>query len=76
VLVALLAGHELLGLAGALFAIPAAAAIAVIVDELRDQRLLQLHAALTPTTPHDAQPGAHAHGPMMPARRAHGGEEP
>jgi predicted PurR-regulated permease PerM len=39
VLVALLVGNELLGLVGALFAIPAAAAIAVIVDELRKQRL-------------------------------------
>jgi predicted PurR-regulated permease PerM len=77
VLVALLAGNELLGLAGALFSIPAAAAIAVIVDELRDQRLLQLQAAALPaTTPHDAQPGAHVRGPTMPARRAHGGQEP
>jgi predicted PurR-regulated permease PerM len=39
VLVALLIGNELLGLLGALFAIPAAAAIAVIVDEFRRQRL-------------------------------------
>jgi predicted PurR-regulated permease PerM len=39
VLVALLVGNELLGLLGALFAIPAAAAIAVVVDELRSQRL-------------------------------------
>jgi predicted PurR-regulated permease PerM len=39
VLIALLIGNELLGLLGALFAIPAAAAIAVIVDEFRRQRL-------------------------------------
>jgi predicted PurR-regulated permease PerM len=39
VLVALLVGNELLGLLGALFAIPAAAAIAVVVDEFRRQRL-------------------------------------
>jgi predicted PurR-regulated permease PerM len=42
VLVALLIGNELLGLLGALFAIPAAAAIAVVVDELRQQRLESL----------------------------------
>jgi predicted PurR-regulated permease PerM len=40
VLVAVLVGHELLGLAGALFAIPLAAALAVIVDEVHQQRLL------------------------------------
>ncbi len=42
VLVALLVGNELLGLLGALFSIPAAAAIAVVVDEFRDQRLQAL----------------------------------
>jgi predicted PurR-regulated permease PerM len=40
VLVALLVGNQLLGLAGALFAIPAAAALAVLVDELHQERLL------------------------------------
>jgi predicted PurR-regulated permease PerM len=40
VLVAVLVGHELLGLAGALFAIPMAAALAVVVDELHHERLL------------------------------------
>lgn len=40
VLLALLVGNQLLGLAGALFAIPAAAALAVVVDELRHERLL------------------------------------
>jgi predicted PurR-regulated permease PerM len=40
VLLALLAGNQLLGLAGALFAIPAAAALAVLVDELRHERLM------------------------------------
>jgi predicted PurR-regulated permease PerM len=40
VLVAVLVGYELLGLAGALFAIPIAAALAVVVDELHQQRLL------------------------------------
>ena len=40
VLVAVLVGNELLGLAGALFAIPLAAALAVFVDELHQQRLL------------------------------------
>jgi len=44
ILVALLVGNELLGLLGALFAIPAAAAIAVVVDELRQQRLEYLAA--------------------------------
>jgi predicted PurR-regulated permease PerM len=44
VLVALLVGNELLGLLGALFSIPAAAAIAVVVDEFRDQRLQSLEA--------------------------------
>ena len=42
VLVALLVGNELLGLLGALFAIPAAAAIAVVVDEFRHHRLQYL----------------------------------
>jgi predicted PurR-regulated permease PerM len=42
VLVAPLIGNQLLGLAGALFAIPAAAAIAVLVDELHRERLGQL----------------------------------
>ena len=45
VLVALLIGNQLLGLAGALFAIPAAAAVAVIVDELHQERVAQLEAA-------------------------------
>jgi predicted PurR-regulated permease PerM len=45
VLAALLAGNELLGLAGALFAVPLAAALAVVVDELRQERLLQLEPA-------------------------------
>jgi predicted PurR-regulated permease PerM len=40
VMVAMLAGHELLGLAGALFAIPLAGALAVIVDELHQEQLL------------------------------------
>jgi predicted PurR-regulated permease PerM len=40
VLVAVLIGHELLGLAGALFAIPFAATLAVLVDELHHERLL------------------------------------
>ncbi|MBV9577583.1 MAG: AI-2E family transporter [Chloroflexi bacterium] len=44
VLVALLIGNQLLGLAGALFAIPAAAAVAVIVDELHQERVMQLQA--------------------------------
>jgi predicted PurR-regulated permease PerM len=39
VLVALLVGNQLLGLAGALFAIPLAAALAVVVDELHQERL-------------------------------------
>jgi predicted PurR-regulated permease PerM len=49
VLLALLVGNELLGLAGALFAIPAAAALAVIVDELRQERLARLGHELEPT---------------------------
>jgi predicted PurR-regulated permease PerM len=40
VLVAMLVGNQLLGLAGALFAVPVAAALAVVVDELRQERLL------------------------------------
>jgi predicted PurR-regulated permease PerM len=40
VLVAMLIGKELLGWAGALFAIPMAAALAVVVDELRHERLM------------------------------------
>jgi predicted PurR-regulated permease PerM len=39
-LVAVLVGKELLGLAGALFAIPMAAALAVVVDEWHHERLL------------------------------------
>lgn len=40
VLVAVLVGYQLLGLAGALFAIPLAAALAVVVDELHEERRL------------------------------------
>jgi predicted PurR-regulated permease PerM len=40
VLVALLVGNQLLGLAGALFAIPLAATVAVVVDELHQELLL------------------------------------
>jgi predicted PurR-regulated permease PerM len=40
VLVAVLIGAELLGVAGALFAIPLAAALAVVVDEVHHERLL------------------------------------
>jgi predicted PurR-regulated permease PerM len=43
VLVAVLVGHELLGIAGALFAIPLAAVLAVVVDELHQERLLVEH---------------------------------
>jgi predicted PurR-regulated permease PerM len=39
ILVSLLVGHELLGLAGALLAIPVAATLAVVVDELHAWRL-------------------------------------
>jgi len=39
ILLALLTGSELLGVAGALLAIPVAATLAVIVDELRTERL-------------------------------------
>jgi len=39
VLTAVLVGHELLGVAGALFAIPMAAALAVVVDELHAERI-------------------------------------
>ena len=45
VLVALLVGTQLLGLAGALFAVPAAGALAVVVDELHQERLLAEHEA-------------------------------
>ncbi len=53
VLVALLVGNELLGLAGALFSIPAAAVLAVIVDELRQERLAHVEEelALAPSVP-------------------------
>ncbi|MBV9356892.1 MAG: AI-2E family transporter [Chloroflexi bacterium] len=51
VLVALLVGNQLLGLAGALFSIPAAAALAVIVDELHRERLEQPAASGTGATP-------------------------
>ena len=47
VLIAMLIGKELLGWAGALFAIPLAAAFAVVVDELHRERLLaEAHAEL------------------------------
>ena len=47
VLIAMLIGKELLGWAGALFAIPLAAAFAVVVDELHHERLLaEAHAEL------------------------------
>jgi predicted PurR-regulated permease PerM len=57
VLVAVLAGHQLLGLAGALFAIPLAAALAVVVDELHEDRLLaERDAELEPTAPAVSRP--------------------
>jgi predicted PurR-regulated permease PerM len=40
VLVAVFTGYELLGLAGALFGVPLAASLAVIVDELHQERLM------------------------------------
>jgi predicted PurR-regulated permease PerM len=66
VLLALLAGNELLGLVGALLAIPAAAALGVVVDELRGERLEALAAqtaalqAQSPAHPLDnaQEPGA------------------
>jgi predicted PurR-regulated permease PerM len=39
ILVALLVGSELLGAAGALLAIPVAATVAVIIDEIRRERM-------------------------------------
>jgi predicted PurR-regulated permease PerM len=48
VLVAILFGYELLGLAGALFAVPVAAALAVIVDELHHERVQHLAADVEP----------------------------
>lgn len=58
VLVSVLVGYELLGIAGALFAIPLAAPLAVIVDELHQERLLaERNAELSPsTTPDRAGP--------------------
>jgi predicted PurR-regulated permease PerM len=50
VLLALLVGNELLGLAGALFSIPAAAAVAVIVDELHAARQRQLALEAAPAS--------------------------
>jgi predicted PurR-regulated permease PerM len=44
VLLSLLVGNELLGLVGALISIPAAAALAVVVDELHQERLRHLRA--------------------------------
>jgi predicted PurR-regulated permease PerM len=57
VLVALLLGYELLGLAGALFAVPFAAAVAVIVDEFHEARLksLQREDAASPVDSQTAQ---------------------
>jgi predicted PurR-regulated permease PerM len=45
VLIALLVGSELLGVIGALISIPVAAALAVIVDELRLERVQTLEQA-------------------------------
>jgi predicted PurR-regulated permease PerM len=49
VLVAVLVGYQLLGLAGALFAIPLAAALAVVVDELHEERRLAEREPPAPT---------------------------
>jgi len=49
VLVAVLVGAELLGVAGALFAIPMAAALAVVVDELHHERLLDEQKRVEPS---------------------------
>ena len=51
VLVALLMGYQLLGLAGALFAVPMAAALAVIIDAFHAEREAALAKACLPTTP-------------------------
>jgi predicted PurR-regulated permease PerM len=57
VLLALLVGNELLGLAGALFSIPAAAAVAVLVDELHAARKRQLDSEILESeTPRGAEP--------------------
>jgi predicted PurR-regulated permease PerM len=45
VLLSLLVGGELMGLIGALISIPAAAAIAVVIDEIRRERLETLQSA-------------------------------
>jgi predicted PurR-regulated permease PerM len=49
VLLALLVGSELLGLMGALISIPAAAALAVVIDELRAERVAALGRSDEPT---------------------------
>ena len=46
VLLALLAGSELMGVTGAILSVPTAAAISVVVDEIRRQRLKQTDSAV------------------------------
>jgi len=65
VLVALLMGYELLGLVGALFAVPLAAGLAVIVDELHHERAVALAPDSEPT-PVAAPEGA---GTSVPAQQ-------
>ena len=61
VLLSLLIGSELLGLIGALISIPAAAAIAVVIDEVRIERLESLQnarAVAVGATPAELSPGS------------------
>ncbi len=73
ILVALLVGSELLGAAGALLAIPVAATLAVVVDEIRLERVRSQIAVSAdgtlpaePTAPLAAEPLGISEGPLAP----------
>lgn len=51
VMVAILAGNELLGIPGALLAVPVVASLSVVVDEVQRERLARRLAATDPGTP-------------------------
>jgi predicted PurR-regulated permease PerM len=54
VMVAILAGNELLGIPGALLAVPVVASLSVVVDEVQRERLARRLAATDPGRPSSA----------------------
>lgn len=68
VLVAILAGNELLGIPGALLAVPVAASVAVVVDEIQQERLARQPPVGTPPPGAAVAPVASRREPLEPVR--------